>query len=350
MPRTRYNKTSNDDRSRIAQAYEDGEDFLTLAHSLGVKRTTAYSIVSTYVKEGRTETLGQRGGRQKIIDNETLDFISLLLEATPQQPLRQIKQTIREIWPTKPHFNEATLSRALEGELITLKMCRDSPAERNSESVLNSRREYAQWMMAEGINRHRIYVDETGFNLWTKRTYGRSRLGERVNRLVGGQRGRNATVICAVSNQVGILYHEVHFTTVNKQAFNHFLASLEAILGDEETVIIMDNAPVHNGMQEIYPNLHLKYLPPYSPFLNPIENCFSVLKNYMKHRLNDSVGTCTTANAHRQGFILVAFRERFLMEAVNAALPFITASVVENCYRHATSYLPRCIDKTAIYN
>ena len=192
-----------------------------------------------------------------------------------------MKESIREIWPGKPHFNEVTLSRALEGEAITLKMFRDCPAERNSEAVLDSRREYAQWMMQDGINRHRIYVDETGYNLWTKRTYGRARLGERVNRIVGGQRGRNATIICAISNQVGVLYHEIHFQTVNKPTFNNFMASLEAILGDEAAIIIMDNAPIHRGIDIIYPELSMKFLPAYSPFVNPIENYFSVFKNYV---------------------------------------------------------------------
>ena len=180
-------------------------------------------------------------------------------------------------------------------------MSRDCPAERNSEAVLDSRREYAQWMMQDGINRHRIYVDETGYNLWTKRTYGRARLGERVNRIVGGQRGRNTTIICAISNQVGVLYHEIHFQTVNKQTFNNFMASLEAILGDEPAIIIMDNAPIHRGIDIIYPELSMKFLPAYSPFLNPIENCFSVLKNYVKIQLAHVGTQCTTANAQARG-------------------------------------------------
>ena len=103
------------------QAYEEGEDFLTMASRLGIKRTTAYSIVTRYVKEGRTESIGHRGGRRCVIDNETIDFLVLLLEANPDLTLRCMKETVREIWPGKPHFNEVTLSRALEGEAITLK-------------------------------------------------------------------------------------------------------------------------------------------------------------------------------------------------------------------------------------
>ena len=103
------------------QAYEDGEDFLSLAYTLGIKRTTAYSIVTCYVKEGRTDSLGHRGGRSCSIDDETIDFMVLLLEANPSLTLRELKETVRETWTNKPFFNEVTLSRALDGELISLK-------------------------------------------------------------------------------------------------------------------------------------------------------------------------------------------------------------------------------------
>ena len=140
------------------QAYEEGEDFLSLASTLGIKRTTAYSIVTRFVKEGRTESIEHRGGRRCIIDDETIDFLVLLLEANPDLTLREMKDTVREIWSGKPHFSEVTLSRALDGEAITLKMSRDCPAERNSEPVLDSRREYAQWLICRMASVDTVYM------------------------------------------------------------------------------------------------------------------------------------------------------------------------------------------------
>ncbi|TBU03944.1 putative DDE-like endonuclease, partial [Hamiltosporidium magnivora] len=48
-------------------------------------------------------------------------------------------------------------------------------------------------------------------------------------------------------------------------------------------IFVMDNARIHhyrglNDDEEIA-SYRIKYLPPYSPFLNPIENVFSVWKN-----------------------------------------------------------------------
>ena len=74
--------------------------------------------------------------------------------------------------------------------------------------------------------------------MWTRRTYGRAPMGQRVNRAVGTQRGGNTTVIAAISDQVGIFYHELHFGPVNGEIFNHFMAGLEAIFGDYPVVFI----------------------------------------------------------------------------------------------------------------
>ena len=139
----------------------------------------------------------------------------MLLEANPLIKLREIKEKVREIWPTKIHFSENTLARALDGELYTLKMGRDVVLERNSTRVKDLRREYAEWMVNAGASSHKIYIDETGYNMWTRRTYGRAPMGQRVNRAVGTQRGGNTTVIAAISDQVGIFYHELHFGPVN---------------------------------------------------------------------------------------------------------------------------------------
>lgn len=346
----RYRRTSNEDRSRIVESYDSGEDFLALAHTLGVQRSTAYSIVRTYQREDRSEALCQAGGRPKSLDNETLDLIVLLLEANPEITLRRLLEEVRALWPLKPAFSRMTLCRALEGEMFSVKMTYDVPADRNSVRVKEDRRAYAEWLLNEAMNTPRVYVDETGFNLWTKRTYGRSRVGTRVNRVVGGQRGRNATVIAAIADGGGVLYHEVHFGKVNGETFKQFMVSLEVIIGGSNSVIIMDNAPVHRGIIEEFPALKIKMLPPYSPFLNPIENCFSVFKTFIKQYLATQTMQCTSERASRLGVSLVALRESVLQEAIEVALPQITRSVVERTYGHANTYLTRCLQGDDIFH
>ena len=42
---------------------------------------------------------------------------------------------------------------------------------------------------------------------------------------------------------------------VNGEIFHHFMASLEAMVGNYLVVFIMNNAPIHTSMPETYPTL-----------------------------------------------------------------------------------------------
>ena len=81
----------------------------------------------------------------------------------------------------------------MDGMLISVKMARAVPAARNRPDVIERRYEYANWFMTQGVINDCIFIDECGYNIWTARSYGRARVGERAYRQVSGQRGRNVT-------------------------------------------------------------------------------------------------------------------------------------------------------------
>ncbi|PLW38931.1 hypothetical protein PCASD_11701 [Puccinia coronata f. sp. avenae] len=67
------------------------------------------------------------------------------------------------------------------------------------------------------------------------------------------------------------------------------LTELE-IEANKDSVIIMDNAPIHQGKQfdetknllNASKSIKLELLPPYSPFLNPIKYSFHSIKSYIQ--------------------------------------------------------------------
>ena len=110
------------------------------------------------------------------------------------------------------------------------------------------------------------------------------------------------TLIAAISDQAGFFHHQINFHSTTADVFCGFMSELAALLeGFEPSIILLDNAPCHRGIQGHFPDNEIKFLPPWSPFLNPIENCFSTLKTHLKHRLNDITNTCTAAAARRAG-------------------------------------------------
>ena len=198
-------------------------------------------------------------------------------------------------------------------------------------------------MMEHGHNSRRVYLDETGFNLYTRRAYGRAPVGERVNRIVGSQRGRNITFLVAVTPDVGVLHYESFERGVTRDDVAMFLTTLSTILDDEPATLILDNAPSHRDLQAPSPRHPLQFLPPYSPFLNPIENCFSVLKSSAKQRLaHIQDQTDDRALARRNGMGLMEWRNHLLIREVCGAMVNVTPDVVAANFRHADSFLVRC--------
>ncbi|KAG7162764.1 uncharacterized protein LOC121873561 [Homarus americanus] len=286
MPRRRYRRVSDEDRDRIITQYEAGEDFIFTAAELRIPRTTAYEIIRKFVETG--ERRGRHGGGEPpVLDDEAKDFWVMLVEATPTITIRELNHTLRQTFPNKPHVCNMTVSRALDGELITLKQVHNVPANRNSEDVNAARVSLSQYMYEDGIQQPRVYVDETGYNLYTCRTYGRAPRGQHVNTIVAGQRGSNVTLIAAIYTLVSLFYYEIHVISVTKEVLKNFMTSLDFVLGPEAAVILMDNAPCHAGIEQEFEDRVIKKLHPQSPFLNPNENCFLVLKATVKRQLNN---------------------------------------------------------------
>ena len=159
------------------------------------------------------------------LTDEVVHQIVNLIEEHPDFTLKQVKDHL------EVPITVTSLSRALDGRLITMKKLEDCPGERNSLAVKEARSEYAEWYMKHGINRTLIYVDETCFNIFTKRTRGRAVRGRPAVRQIGGQRGPNLNLVMAVAAGAGVVYFDIHVhrgCMTNKQirclkvCLNHF--------------------------------------------------------------------------------------------------------------------------------
>ena len=93
--------------------------------------------------------------------------------------------------------------------MITFKIRRDCPAERNSEEAIKDQYNYALWIMSpDVISSRKNSVDEFGVIIHMRRTQGRSAKGDRVYRKVSAHKVPNVTICCAVSTE-GLLHYQV---------------------------------------------------------------------------------------------------------------------------------------------
>ena len=146
------------------------------------------------------------------------------------------------------------------------------------------RYQFRCWLETIDI-RNLVFIDETGINLAMTRLYGRARGGARVSAQCPGNKGENITLIGAMSDE-GLIAAMTLPGSLNTPSF---LVFLEKVLLPQlwtGAIVVMDNLPVHyaHAAQLLLESVgaQIKFLPPYSPDLSPIELCWSKLKEILR--------------------------------------------------------------------
>lgn len=127
-----------------------------------------------------------------------------------------------------------------------------------------------------------VYFDGSGFNLWAKVVYAWQKKGERITIPVTKGKAQNV---------LGFMWHRCQrfesFVFEGAIDSNVVIGCFEIIARqiEQETVIVIDNAPMHRSeefeekLQEWAElGLHLYYLPTYCPSLNLIEILWKKIK------------------------------------------------------------------------
>lgn len=132
-----------------------------------------------------------------------------------------------------------------------------------------------------------VFVDEAGVNLAMSRRYARSLQGTRAYGDRPDGRGKNVTMIGGVSVQ-GFVASLTFQGGTDSLAFQTYLTKVLVPNLWPGACVVMDNFSSHKvaGIKEAIEAVgaRLVYLPPYSPDFNPIENCWSKVKEYLRSK------------------------------------------------------------------
>ena len=163
---------------------------------------------------------------------------------------------------------------------------------------------------------------------------GRALSGMRATHVVSGLRTRNISVFCAF-NKFGMYAYKAQSRAYNTTTFGEALQLLfDKLRQDrfENVILVLDNVPFHKAIviqNQVQGAGHrLLFLPPYSPFLNPIENAFSKWKGAVRVRLPQN--------------------ENQLMEFIDEGGRLITAEDCGGYFRHMLGFFVRCINREEI--
>ena len=235
-------------------------------------------------------------------------------------------------------ISTTTIHRKLVGMKFSLKRLELSPIRRNTESTIDLRYNYA----ADFINLQNqfsddqfFFLDEVGFSLSLRKTMGRSRIGEHAISQVSTIRSKNLSY-CAAMSVGGIFYYKKSDTPYNTEKLVDFVKGFIRNLAESNItsgVIVLDNVRFHHSIkvaEELgQTNFTLLFLPPYSPFLNIIENGFSKWKN--------SVINLKPTNEDK------------LIEYINNAASFFTITDFQGYFRNMLRYISRSLLREEIH-
>lgn len=177
-----------------------------------------------------------------------------------------------------------------------------------------------RWMREQGMfdPARLVFIDETSANTKMVRLHGRCARGERLVAHVPQGHWKTITFVAALRRNGMRAARAIDGSMTGKK----FLAYIEQCLAPTlkcKDIVMIDNLPAHKvaGVRQAIEARHatLRYLPKYSPDLNPIEMSFSKLKAYLRKTAERTIPR--------------------LRRRIRSFAPRLTARESSNYFRHA---------------
>ena len=170
-----------------------------------------------------------------------------------------------------------------------------------------------------------MFVEESGFNTSMTRLRARAPKGKRAYGKVPRNRGKNTTLIAAITLEGGMGASMTVEGATDSLAFEAYVEHFLAPSLCEGQVVVLDGLGAHRTqkVEELIEGsgADLVFLPSYSPDLNPIEEAFSKIK-YLVRKVGARV------------------REA-LVEAIGRALATVTPDDAAGWFAHAGYHWPQ---------
>src|SRR5437660_7308058 len=264
---------SGEMRERVIAEVESGASRREAAEEFAVSASTAVIWVKCFRQTGRCAAK-PRGGSISPLEKHA-DFLLGLIEKQPDLTLDEVVLAMRK------HKILAAAPRSGASLSVTRLLSKKSlrAAEQERANVARARR---RWMREQGMfdPARLVFVDETAANTMV-RLSGRCPRGERLIVRVPQGHWKTITFVAALRRN-GMRAPCTVDGSMNGAKFLAYVEQCMAPTLKRKDIVMIDNLPAHKaaGIREAIEarGATLRYLPQYSPDLNPIEMPFSKLK------------------------------------------------------------------------
>ena len=328
----RKNRVSDEIRKKVCKKSDSGDSYGMIAQALDLPYRTVQTIVKKYRETGQDVKSTNRFHQPSKLSDGLKLYIKKILDKDCSKTYRYIQARLKR--KKGVEVSCRTIGRAVDSFNYTLKRTSIMPARRNSSDVIEKRYDFA--VMFSSLDENKIYyLDEAGFQVSMRRKYGRSKKGEKAVMIVPAIRTKNISVSAAISKEC-LFFYETLDRPYNTSFFGEYIDQFLDYLdqeGKENQIIIMDNVSFHR-VEEIRQKIEtrghtIEFLPPYSPFLNPIEEVFSKWKGIVKQK------NC--------------LNEDQLIKSIRKASKKINKSNCIGYFQHMKQFLRPCLEREPIF-
>lgn len=268
---------SLDLRERVVRAVDQGYQRAEIINLLGVSRATIKRYVKLRRETGQLERKPIPGRPPKKSTSLRAGLVAQL-GAYPDATLEMHCQFWEQTSGVR--VSTTTMSRVIRRLGWTRKKKTIGATERNEEARA-AWREQCKDLDATKL----VVIDECGSHIGLTPLYARAPRGARATGSVPRNRGKNTTLIAALSWS-GIGESLLLDGSVTTAVFEQYVERILAPSLSFGQIVLLDNLAAHKGkrVEELIRarGCQLLFLPSYSPDVSPIEEAFSKLKTHLR--------------------------------------------------------------------
>src|ERR1039457_6074436 len=302
---------SSDLRERVIGAVAGGLSARFVSKIFAVSASSAIKWVRQWRFDGRTAPSPVRGHRRAVLEPHAawlLDLIGVQSDIT----LEEVRALLRERGIV---VSVATVWSFYDRHGISFKKKAFTRPSRIGPTW-----PWPVWKARQGLldPARLVFIDETGTSTNMARLRGRCRRGQRLIGKVPHGHWKITTFVAALRHDA-ITAPFVIDEPMTGEIFRVYLERCLVPTLKPGDIVVMDNLPAHKNdeVRRIIEaaGAQLRYLPPYSPDLNPIELAFAKLKAHLRKAAERSI----PALWDRIGSILDLFSPRECLNFFNHA-------------------------------
>ena len=250
---------------------------------------TSPTTIQRWIKDPVRKPYPKRKGLLKF--DQILDILLMTIFNTPLCTIRSLKIIIKK--QLNIDVSKELIRIVLHKLKMSYKKAHFYTKPKNLEGKVDEFIKLRDQYVAEG--RLMVFTDEVSFGRNGIQVYGWCPVGQRL--IIRPEKPNITTSAMVAISSDEVLERQFTKGSCNSKCFVEFIRSLHL---PEYCVLVLDNAAIHRSKAvKDYckeAQIEILYTPPYSPWFNGIENCFSIIKRhfYRNQNVESAFGSLTS--------------------------------------------------------